>query len=371
MKVLQLRSEFTDNGPGTQALTLSIELRSRGHEVIFCSSGGKLTQRILAEGFKYRFIDDLSFTKRGVLTAIRSVFKLAKVLKEEKVDVVHTHNAASLMLVNIASMIRFKKVKVFQSVHGVEKRENYQWRNAIYRYIRFEKLFAVSEHTKGNLVDFGVKEEKILVTYNGTDLKRFDISKREAYNKEIRDEFSIPYDAKIIGIVGRQDGLKGHKFLVESFKRLYETYPNLYVILVGEGKALERNKKLAEELDITDRCIFVGLRFDVEKFHAAFDIFTLLSLKGYEMFPCVIIEAMAYEKTFVATNTTGVPETAIRGEGFICECEDVDCFVERYKQLLDNEELRISMGKIGRRSVEKIFNIEEVVNKIENSFLGK
>lgn len=368
MNILQLRTEFTDNGPATQALTLAVELRKRGHEVIFCSSGGKLTKRILDNDFKYDFIDELSFSKRGVYSVLKSIFKLSKTLRKYNIDIVHTHNASTVFVANIASLLLFKKIKTFQSVHGVEKRHKYKWRNFIYRIIRFNGLFAVSEYTKRDLLSFGVIPNKIIVTYNGTDLNRFDIVKKEKYNKEIRDEFSIPYNAKIIGIVGKQDGNKGHNLLVKSFKALYDNYPNLYIILVGEGKTLEPNIKLAKDLGVFDRSIFVGLRFDVEKFHAAFDIFTLLSKKDFEMFPCVILEAMAYKKPFVATNTTGVPETASNGEGFICECEDVDCFIEKYKILLDNDKLASSMGEIGRNSVENLFNIKEVVNKIENTY---
>ena len=154
-------------------------------------------------------------------------------------------------------------------------------------------------------------------------------------------------------------------------QKLNYTYNFLYILLVGEGEEFNSNIKLSKELGINDRTIFAGLRFDVEKFHASFDIFTLLSKKGLEMFPNVIVESMTYGNTFVATNTTGVPETAQNGEGFICECEDVSCFVNKFKILLENEKLRISMGKKARKSVEDIYNIERVVDKIESAFLTK
>ena len=254
----------------------------------------------------------------------------------------------------MASLLVFKKVKVFQSVRGVEVRENYGWRNWIYKINKFNALFAVSEFTKNILVSFGVDANKIIVTYNGVDLSRFDLSKKESYNNEIRKEFNIPFDAKIIGIVGRHDGNKGHRHLIHVLKKLYIKYKNLYIILVGEGRELISNKALAKELKIMDRIIFTGLRLDVEKLHASFDIFTLLSRKGLEMFPNVIIEAMSYEN----------------GEGFICECDDLDCFVSKFDLLLSDEELRKKMGEKARTSVENIYNIQEVVNKVERSYLN-
>jgi glycosyltransferase involved in cell wall biosynthesis len=368
MNILQLRGEFSDNGPGSQTLTISNELKSRGHNVIFCSSGGKLTEKILAHGFKYEIINELALENRNIFNVIKSIYKLSKIIKKENIEIIHTHNAASVFIANVASILTNKKVKVFQSVRGVEVRPNYQWRNLIYRLIKFEALFAVSQFTKDILVGFGIDSRKIIVTYNGTDLNRFDIKKKEDYNKEIRNEFNIPDNAKIIGIVGRQDGNKGHRLLIESFAKLYSKYKNLYIILVGEGTELKSNIQLAKDLNIFNRCIFTGLRLDVEKLHASFDIFTLLSKKGLEMFPNVIIESMSYGNTFVATNTTGVPETASNGEGFICECDNIDCFVEKFDLLLSNGMLRKKMGIQARNSVEKVFNITEVVNKIENAY---
>lgn len=370
MNILQLRSEFTDNGPGTQTLTISEELKKRGYNVVFCSSGDKLTKKIISKGFKYYLVEELSLKKRNIIDIIKSIYKIAAILKKEKINIVHTHNAATVLITNIASIIIFRKLKVFQSVRGVEVREKYQWRNWIYKIISFNKLFAVSQFTKNTLIGFGVKEDKILVTYNGTDLDRFDLKKKDIYNKEIRNEFNIPLDSMVIGIVGRQDGFKGHRKLIRSFKRLYDVYPNLYILLVGSGKELSANKKLATDLNISDRTIFAGLRLDSEKFHASFDIFTLLSDKGLEMFPNVIVESMTYKNPFVATNTTGVPETAQEGQGFICECEDIDCFVEKFNLLLKDKMLRFSMGERGRKSVLETFNIKQVVNKIENSYLN-
>ena len=324
MNILQLRSEFSDNGPGSQTLTISNELKKRGHNVIFCSSGGKLTDKIINHGYEYFIIKELALEKRNFFNVLKAVYYLSKVLKKENIEVVHTHNAATVFIANIASILSLKKIKIFQSVRGVEVRPKYKWRNWIYKINRFNGLFAVSEFTKDILKKFGVKDKKIIVTYNGTDLQRFDISKKEIFKKEIRDELNIPYNALVIGLIGRQDGNKGHRLLIESFSKIYSKYANLYIVLVGEGTELELNKKLAKELNIDERVVFTGLRLDVEKIHASFDIFTLFSKKGLEMFPNVIIEAMSYGNTFIATNTKGVPETAKKGEGFICECGDIN-----------------------------------------------
>ena len=368
--VLQLRSEFTDNGPATQALEIAVNLRKIGHHVSFCSSGGKLVDTIKNNNFNFYKIDELNYQNRNIFNTVIAAFKLKKILKNNNIDIIHTHNAVSVLIANLATIFSGSKVKIFFSVHGVEKRRNYSFRNWIYNLIKVNKFFAVSQYTKNCIVSFGVPSSKIIVTYNGVDLNRFNISKKDEYSKLIRNEFKIPLDAKIIGIVGRQDGVKGHFKLIESFQRIYDNYKNLYIILVGGGKALEKNKKLSIKLGVSDRTIFTGLRFDVEKLHASFNIYCLLSDKGFEMFPCSILESLAYSTPFVATNTTGVPETAQHGQGFICECNDIDCFVEKFKLLLDDDDLCSNMGKIGRKSTLEIFNINHVIGIINNSYFN-
>lgn len=369
MNVLQLRTEFSDNGPGTQCLTISEELRKRGHNVFLASSGGYLTTKILDKGFKYFIIKEIAFGKRSFFNVVTSIYKIYKILKNNKIDVVHAHNAASISLANIASLFIFRKIKFFQSVRGVEMRKSFFWRNWIYKLNNYNALFAVSNYTKNVLKSFGVNSNKIIVTHNGVDTLRFNILKKKKYSDEIKKEFNIPSDSVIIGIVGRQDGTKGHKDLVLAFKKLYNIYENVYVVLVGEGKAMQKNIDLSKKLGIDDRCIFTGLRLDVEKLHASFDIFTLLSLKGMEMFPNVILESMSYGNPFVGTNTTGVPEAAENGEGFICEPNDIEDIANRLNMLVKSKKLRNSMGKSARKSIENKFNINNVVSSIEKGYL--
>ena len=368
MNILQIRGEFSDNGPGTQCLTISSELRKRGHNVILCASGGHLKEKIQNLKFCFFEIPEISFKKRNPLNILISIFKLKKLIEKQNIEIIHGHNAAVITIANIAGFLTGKKIKYFQSVRGVECRKNYFFRNWIYKLNKFSTLFAVSKFTKDTIQTFGVPSEKIVITYNGTDLTRFDIKKASTYRQKIREEFDIPKDALVIGIIGKQDGNKGHRNLIKIFSRLESEFKNLYILLIGEGKELNSNKKLAKDLNIDSRVIFAGLRFDVEMFHPAFDVFTLLSKKGFEMFPNVIVEAMTYAIPFVSVNTTGIPEMAESNEGIICECDNLSEIETAFRKLLTEKAQRIAMGTKGRETVIKTFNIEAVVDKIERAY---
>jgi glycosyltransferase involved in cell wall biosynthesis len=370
MNIITIRGEFSDNGPGTQALNLSNQLRNRGHNVIMVSGGGYLVNKIKNMGFTFIEIPEISYGARNPINIIKSIFKIRKVLSEYEIDIVHGHNAFVVGVCNLASIGLKNKIKFFQSCRGTELRKIFAFRNMIYRIVKYNKIFAVSQYTKDTLMSFGVDPNKIEVTYNGTDLERFNKDLVDKYNKEIRAEFGIPMDAIVIGIIGRMDGIKGHRDVIKIISEISKSHKNVYGFLVGEGSELESNKRLSEQLNISKRVIFSGLRFDAEKLHASFDIFALLSKKGYEMFPNVIVEAMTYGKPFVSVNTTGIPEMAKNNQGIICECDDFDCYLLSFKKLIENKNLRKEMGERGRKSVESNFNVKAVVDKIEISYIN-
>lgn len=363
MNVLQIRGSFEDNGPGSQALTIADELKRRGFNVSFCTGGGVMVDVFKKKGFSVHIIEEMTFEKRNPLNILITIFKLRKYLKTGDFEVIHAHNAATLYLAFISYMlcIGIKHIKFFHSCRGVELRKWYQWRNFI--YLRYPAhLFAVCNFTKEKLKSFGVPDSKITVTYNGVDTRRFDLNSKEHYRIEIRNEFNIPMDAFVVGIIGRMQ-VKGHDLLIEAFSKLYDQYRFLYIVLVGEGPDFIKNQTLAKVLGVSDRTIFTGFRTDSEKLNAAFDVFTLLSTYG-EMFPNAILESMAYKHPFVASNLSGIPEMATNNEGFLVEVGNVSEIVMKLKILIENNQLRLEMGNNAYKSIINKFNIISVVDKI-------
>ena len=109
-----------------------------------------------------------------------------------------------------------------------------------------------------------------------------------------------------------------------------------------------------------DRVTFLGQRDDVPQLLAAFDIFVLPSL--YEGTPIAILEAMAMEKPVIATRVGGVQDLVVHTQtGLIVDPEDSEVLALASIQLLNNASLRVSMGKMGRLRVEKLFSLESCV----------
>jgi glycosyltransferase involved in cell wall biosynthesis len=367
MKILQIRGSFEDNGPGTQTLTISEELRRRGHVVELCSSGGLLADKITSKGFNLHIIPELAFDKRSFFNVLKSVYKLCKVLKKNNFEIIHAHNAATVYISFFATLLigHSKRIKLFHSCRGVELRPLFQWRNFIYK-IYPAHLFAVCQFTKNKLLSFGVLDSKITITYNGVDTNRFDINQLNSNRVKMRKELNIPIDAFVVGIIGRME-VKGHDLLIKAFANLYDIYPNLYIVLVGAGPDFQKNLNLAKKLKVENRTIFTGFRTDSELMNAGFDIFALLSTNG-EMFPNAILESMAYKHTFIASNLSGIPEMAKNGEGFIVPIADIGAISSHIELLMNNLVLRNSMGEKAYKSIITIFNIKIVVDKILDAY---
>ncbi|MEQ9265264.1 MAG: glycosyltransferase family 4 protein [Balneolaceae bacterium] len=359
-KIAQLRNNYIANGPTTLVLQTSLKLKEKGFEPLMISGGGEYVQEIESKGISHLTLPELSFSERSFGNVVKAVFGLKRIIEDERIDLIHAHNAAVFYIAYWASKITKRKCPVILTNHGVEYRPNYQWRNWIYKIFP-STIIAVSEYTKRILISLGVNEERVKVVYNGVDLNRFDISKKEKYSKEIRDEFEIDASSFLIGIVGNMN-IKGHDNLIRAFSSISAKYPKVELLLVGNGVIYDECVKLANELKVSKRVHFAGFRTDVEKFHASFDLYTLPSKEG-EMLPISILESMAFGNTFVASSLSGIPELVKNGEGLLVKPNDVNDLTEKLIYLLDNKDLREEMEICCLKSAREIYNIDSVMMK--------
>lgn len=136
---------------------------------------------------------------------------------------------------------------------------------------------------------FGKEAHNATIINNGIDSKKyiFDSIIRE----QVKNELNIPKDEFVLGHVGRIDKNKNQELIIRITKELNDKGFNTKFISVGRGIELEKNKKLASDLDIADKVVFLGIRDDVYRLMQAFDVFVMPSI--YEGLPVSAIEAQA------------------------------------------------------------------------------
>lgn len=112
----------------------------------------------------------------------------------------------------------------------------------------------------------------------------------EADRVRIRRSLDIPFDARVVGMVGRLTGQKNHKFLLDLFAA-YHQLDGMFLVLVGDGELRNALKGRAYELGLGERIRFVNATLEVASYYSSFDVLALPS--EYEGLPLVLLEAQA------------------------------------------------------------------------------
>ena len=198
---------------------------------------------------------------------------------------------------------------------------------------------------------------KIHRVYNGIDLERFPVPRSCNGNR-------IP---RIVS-VGRLVAFKGFDDLIDACAELARRRIDFVCDIIGDGPLRETLQAKIEQLDLSSRVNLLGsLSQDavLEKLQAA-DIFALASTTdaqgATDVFPTVILEAMASARPVVSTCLAGIPELVVDGQtGMLVPPGDSTALAQALEQLLRDPELRLRFGDAGRARIEQHFRIEQTV----------
>ena len=332
MKILQVIPYFCFGGAETMCENLTYALRDLGHEVRVVSlypERTPISERMERSGVFIRYLDK----KLGM--DLSMVPKLAKILKEEKPDAVHTHLDVIKYTVAAARLAGVKKC--VHTIHNVADQEAegrvQKIINGFYFRHGWSVPVALSPEVQRTILSFyGLDADKVPVIYNGIDLGRC-IPK---------GDYGLG-DTPTLVHIGRFNEQKNHDLLLRAFQMVHQRFPQCRLQLLGDGELREATEKLAEELGIKDCVSFLGSQSNVYPYLAQADVFLLPS--KYEGMPMTLIEAMGTGLPIVASAVGGVPDMLTDGESGLlvpCEAEAVSQAVIR---LLESQALRETLGQ--------------------------
>lgn len=294
----------------------------------------------------------------------RLIGRLTNLMREEKIDIVHTHLFGANLWGRVAA-IKAKVPVIIATEHNVDfYKRLYHFIIDKFLSISTDRIIAVSNKVKKFYVNRGIKPDKIEVIYNGikTDGYRID----ELGRLEVKKEFGIEDDEILLGVIGRLVEQKGHKYLFEALNMLDGRY-KIKLLVVGEGPLLENLRSQIAGLKLEDKVIFTGLRKDVARILKDIDILVMPSLR--EGLPIIALEAMAAGKPIVATNVGGNPEVILEEEtGFLVPAKDYLALSKAIERLIQYKELAKKMGENGYNRVKNHFSIEKMVKETEEIY---
>ncbi len=277
--------------------------------------------------------------------------KLDKILKENKYDIVHIHDAFILKFV-YKTIRKYKNIKIIIHSHATEwsdKKIN-ALRNKLLCYNNYkyaDYLFACS-NAAGK---FMFKNKDFYILNNAIDITKFayDDQKR----KKIRNELKID-DKVVIGHVGNFNKQKNHEFIINIFEKTISKNINMVLVLIGDGILRKNIEKLVQEKGLEKKVLFLGKKENVQDYYSAMDLFVLPSL--YEGLPMVGIEAQCSGLPILLSNTI-TKEVGLTNYKFIGLNEEID----NWKNALVNTKLiskekRVKASDLVR---EKNFDIKK------------
>ena len=282
------------------------------------------TKGFLNQDIKLFFLDK----KEGI--DLKIIFRLADILRQHKIDIIHSHNWTTLLYAVLAAKIARTPV-IIHGEHGIETKEIEDTRLRFYLkkilYNQCQRLITVSDDIRQSIINrYGINNHKITVIYNGVEVHEKSDS---SHIMDIKIKYGLQKYKKIIGTVGRIKQVKDFETLIKAFKIVKDKYADSALVIVGPGNDKANDYyaqliNLIEELDLNN-VLFTGTITDIDAILSTFDIFVNSSLS--EGISNTILEAMANNVPVAASRVGGNPELVRDNEsGLLFESQnEADC----------------------------------------------
>ena len=261
---------------------------------------------------------------------------LAKIIKEYKPDVIHAFMKPMCINLSLSTFFWKEKNSFYTgSFHNSDNFRNYG--KKVYLPYRFlvkkllERLDIITGPSNTVLKDikdtYFVNEKKLKVLNNSINFSL--IEKLSQDSIDIKDDYIIN--------VGRLEEQKNQKALIRSFYKVSKVFPNLKLVIVGDGSLKEALIKLSKSLELEDKVIFTGYQNNPWKYMKRAKAFVLSSI--FEGLPLVLIESMYLKVPIISFNITPSVEMTENGKlGILAKSYDEDDLADKIINLLKNPE---------------------------------
>ena len=381
VKIIRIITRLNIGGPAQHAIFLTRSMQG-DHFKTTLTTGvcgrGEVDMMYLAKelGVEPIVVREMS-REVNPLKDLAALFRIYKIIKKEKPDIVHTHTAKAGTLGRLASILAGKAIRV-HTFHG-HSLEGYFGRikNLVFAFIekilaRFtDRIIVLSKKQRDDLSQkYHIADQARFSIINlGLDLERF-LQIGDAHSGKFRIEYNIDEEAVLIGIVGRLVEIKNHRMFLDAVKKIQTQAreKNYRFVIVGDGHLKSRLIEYARKSGILDLIRFTGWYKNIWEVYEDLDIVTLTSLN--EGTPVSLIQAMASLRSVVATDVGGVESVVLDGKnGYIVRSGDTDDFSNKVLDLAQSAEKRKIFGQSGREYVRNKFSEERLTRDLENLYV--
>lgn len=354
---LHIDTARTWRGGQNQVLVTVLGLRALGHRaVLVVHADGELRQRA-AEGL------DLIPLAPRIEMDLSAAWRLSRLIKELRPDVVHAHDPHGVAMAALALSMSTQLAK---PPLIAQRRVDFRLRgNALsrWKYRQVDCFICSSDAIRQMLIQDGVPAQRVVTVHEGIDLGRVE----HAPAANLHEELWLPHNAPVVGNIAALVPHKGQKHLVEAAALVLRQVPDARFVLAGDGELRGSLERQIKEHHLEKHVFLAGFRPDVLSVLKAFDIFVMSSVT--EGLGTSLLDAMAAGKPLVATRAGGIPEVVVDGEtGLLVDPRDHQGMADALVRLLQDEGLRGRLGAAGLRRARARFSAERMVQQTLNVY---
>ncbi|MFC3121992.1 glycosyltransferase [Agaribacter flavus] len=268
---------------------------------------------------------------------LRVIDKLVTYIKQNNVDIIHTHGYKSDILGVMAA--KKAKIPVVVTPHGFENAADFKLRMFIWlgcQAMRFaDSVVPLSPQLLEDVKKYGVSPQNLVYIQNGVDLSEVE-KVREAPKKLTKTK-------KRIGFIGQMISRKNIKDILDIFNHLCVTRQDIELVLLGDGDERIQLEKYAQSLPSKQDIHFLGYRDDRLDYLRSFDLFVMTST--LEGIPRCLMEACAMGTPVAAYDIPGIDQLVMhQSTGLLAKLGDKETLSGYWEALLDEPGLAMQYG---------------------------
>lgn len=335
---------------GTENVVLQLceILKPYVNKVIVCSCGGINEAKLKEMNIRHITINDIE--DKNPKKILQNIKILKKLIKEEKITIIHSHHRMAAMYANLVT-----NHKIIKLANG----HNTFYNKKLLTKLAYKNtnIIAVGNQVKKNLVEyFKINKKQVSVIHNAI----------KPFNEEITIDKNIKTSKDngnvIIGNIGRLSEQKGMEYFIEAAAIVIKKYSNIKFYIVGTGEDEAKLKQLAKDLLPSNTIEFMGYRQDIQNLISQMDFVVLSSL--WEGLPLTPIETFSVSKTIVATAVDGTIEIVDdKHNGLLVPPKDPKQLAEAMIKLIKNNKQREKFEKNAYETYINKFSFDKLKKK--------
>lgn len=287
---------------------------------------------------------------------LSAAWKLSRILRDQRPDVVHAHDPHAVAMAALAFSFG---APVPRPVLVVSRRVDFHLQKnsfSRWKYRQADLFIAASQAIREMLIADGIPASRVVVVHDGIDVAR--IERLPAL--DLRAEFWLPHGVPVLVNVGALVAHKGQRVLIEAMAQVLRTIPDARLVIFGEGELRSALERQVAQLHLDKHVSLPGFRPDVLQLMKSADLFVMSSVT--EGLGSTILDALAMGLPVVATRAGGIPEAVAHGEtGWLVTPGRAEEMAEAIVRLLGDPDLRARLGAAGRATVAERFGVTRML----------